>query len=161
MAKFTENAERIEANLKAIENAAKEADSVKAYNPLIEASKQQISNVENEVVPPLNELKPMAWPTETVDKLLQKATDLQEACLQGKNEAEAKASEREFEEVLDWLNKQKDKLEQQLAKLATASSTTELAQLKLQALDPFKEELAKFEREKTPPNEELAKTQHK
>ena len=51
----------------------------------------------------------MAW---TVEKLLQKATNLQEACLQDKNEADAKAREREFEEVLDMLNEHKGDLEQ-------------------------------------------------
>ena len=51
----------------------------------------------------------MAW---TVEKLLQKATNLQEARLQDKNEADAKAREREFEEVLDMLNEHKGDLEQ-------------------------------------------------
>ena len=61
-------------------------------------------------MPLLNQLIPTAWP-ETVEKLLQKATNLQEACLQDKNEAEAKAREREFEEVLDMLNEHKGDLE--------------------------------------------------
>ena len=87
MAQFTEQTEIIEANLKALENAAKEADSMESYDLLIEANHKQKSNVENELKSYLNQLKLMAWPAQTMKKLLQKAENIQK----GKNDAETKA----------------------------------------------------------------------
>ena len=159
LAQFTEQTAKVEANLKTVQTQlANEEVAPESFDPLIDTIKEQISAIETQTQPLVDQLKPMKWPETILESQLQHAVALQEECEKKKIESEAKtrqeAVEREFEEMLAKLDKQRDELEAHLAELDFADMA-ELEKLQLEKLSPLIEEMKSFENEIASPNEKL------